>query len=73
MTVFVFYIVIFETNSSGFHPPELSFPVLLPSTNQVTGPAQLGLTGRRVVQLSTKTHPAPTIAITDLDEPQRWA
>jgi hypothetical protein len=47
MRVSVFYIVVFETNSS--RPPELSFPILLPSTNQATGPGLLGLTGWRVV------------------------
>ena len=30
-------------------PPKLSFPILLPSTNQVTEPGLLGLTGQRVV------------------------
>ena len=47
--VFVFYIVIFETSSNRSPPQKLSFPILLDSTNQVTGPGLLGLTGQRVV------------------------
>jgi hypothetical protein len=41
MRVFVFYIVVFETNSSRSPPKKLSFPILLPSINQVTGLALL--------------------------------
>jgi hypothetical protein len=60
MRVFVFYMVGFETNSSRSpSPKKLTFPLLLPSTNQVAGPGLLGLTGRRVVQALTKNPPGP--------------
>jgi hypothetical protein len=59
MKVFIFYIVVFEINSSRSPPKKLSFFILLPSTNQVTGPGLLGLTGRRVVQALTKSPPGP--------------
>jgi hypothetical protein len=53
----------FETNSSRFpslsSSQKLSFPLLLPSTNQVAGLGLLGLTGRRVVQALTKNPSGP--------------
>jgi hypothetical protein len=61
--VFVFYMAIFETNSSRFHPPELSFPILLSFDQSSNKAGLLGLTGL-AVQLSTKQpHPAPATAI----------